>query len=67
MTEPKLPQIGEVTVTSHAETEYFGTIVGISRHGRYIYLNPEETKDVRDQLTKALKQFKAFNRKTRKK
>ena len=67
MTEPKIPMSGDVTVTSHSETEWFGTISCIERHGRRIYLTAEETKEVRNQLTKALKQFNAFNKKRRKK
>ena len=30
----------------------------IERHGRHIYLNDEETKKVRDELTKALRKFR---------
>ena len=61
MSTPKVPQAQGVTVTSHSETAC------VERHGRRIYLNAEETKKVRDGLTKALRQFNAFNRKTRKK
>jgi hypothetical protein len=64
---PKIPQAQGVTVTSHEETEWFGTIACIELHGRRIYLNLEETKKVRDELTKALRQFNAVNRKARKK
>ena len=34
----------------------------ISRHGRRIGLDPDETKRVRDELTKALRQFRSWNK-----
>lgn len=67
MSYPKIKRSQPVIVRSIEETEYFGSIAVVERHGRRIYLDAEETKEVRDLLTEAIRQHNNFNRKTRKK